>query len=136
MKTEKSYRELLKKMEDVRIGEGELEIMKSLWEESPRTLPEIVQSVRQSNAWEPVTIKTMLGRLLRKGAVEQSGNRRNYQYTPLIDRESYLEQTGRFLTEKFFNGAAGSMLSFFVRSGKLSESDLAELKKEIEELGR
>ena len=123
-------------MEEIRIGEGELEIMKSLWKKSPLTLPEIVQAVRRSNPWEPVTIKTMLGRLLKKGAVRQSGSRRNYQYEPLIHRGAYLEQAGRSFANKFFDGAAGSMLSFFVRSGNLSESEIRELKKEIEELSK
>ncbi len=123
-------------MDDIRIGDGELEIMKALWEESPLTLPEIVQSVRQTNPWEPVTIKTMLGRLLKKAVIRQSGNRRNYQYEPLIPREKYLEQTGRLIADKFFDGAAGSMLSFFVRSGRLSEEDLKTLKDEIERMDK
>ena len=33
-----------------------------------------------------------------------------------------------------FDGAPGAMLSFFVRSGELSQEEIAELERTIEEL--
>jgi len=121
-------------MEEIRIPEGELEIMKVLWEDSPQTLPEIVRNVQQANPWEAVTVKTMLGRLVKKNFVRQSGNRRNYLYEPLVCKATALKSAGRQFMNKMFDGAPAAMISFFIRSGELSPSDIREISRLIEEM--
>lgn len=121
-------------MEEIRIPESELEIMKVLWEHSPQTLPEIVGNVRRVMPWEAVTVKTLLGRLVKKEFVRRSGSRRNYLYEPLVERAAVLKSSVRRFMDTMFDGAPGAMLSFFVRSGELSQEEIAELERTIEEL--
>ena len=121
-------------MEEIRIPESELEIMKVLWERSPQTLPEIVGNVRRVMPWEAVTVKTLLGRLVKKQFVRRSGNRRSYLYEPLIERAAVLKSSVRRFMDTMFDGAPGAMLSFFVRSGELSPEEIEELERTIEEL--
>lgn len=121
-------------MEEIRIPESELEIMKVLWERSPQTLPEIVGNVRRVMPWEAVTVKTLLGRLVKKQFVRRSGSRRNYLYEPLVERTAVLKSSVRRFMDTMFDGAPGAMLSFFVRSGELSPEEIAELERTIEEL--
>lgn len=121
-------------MEEVRIPESELEIMKVLWEQSPQTLPEIVKNVQESNPWEAVTVKTMLLRLVKKNLIRQSGSRRSYLYEPLVSKAAVLKSAGRQFMDKMFDGAPAAMISFFIRSEKLSPSDIQEISKLIEEM--
>ncbi len=121
-------------MKKIPIPESELELMKALWERNPQTLPELTRMVQRSNAWEGVTVKTLLGRLLKKGAVSQTGTRRYYQYRPEISREEHLECASDSFLAQTFDGAASAMVSFFVQKGKLSAADLTELRKLIGEL--
>ncbi len=121
-------------MEEIRIPESELEIMKVLWEDSPQTLPEIVKNVQAANSWEAVTIKTMLGRLVKKNFVRQSGSRRSYLYEPLISQAAALKSAGRQFMDKMFDGAPAAMISFFIRSGELSSTDIQEISRLIEEM--
>ncbi len=121
-------------MEEIRIPESELEIMKALWARSPQTLPEIVKNVQQTNPWEAVTVKTMLGRLVRKNFVRQSGSRRSYLYEPLVSRAAALKSAGKQFMNKMFDGAPAAMISFFIRSGELSPSDIREISRLIEEM--
>lgn len=121
-------------MEEIRIPESELEIMKVLWERSPQTLPEIVGNVRRVMPWEAVTVKTLLGRLVKKQFVRRSGSRRNYLYEPLVERAAVLKSSVRRFMDTMFDGAPGAMLSFFVRSGELSPEEIEELERTIEEL--
>ena len=121
-------------MEEIRIPESELEIMKVLWERSPQTLPEIVGNVRRVMPWEAVTVKTLLGRLVKKEFVRRSGSRRNYLYEPLVERAAVLKSSVRRFMDTMFDGAPGAMLSFFVRSGELSQEEIEELERTIEEL--
>ncbi len=121
-------------MEEIRIPESELEIMKVLWERSPQTLPEIVKNVQNSNPWEAVTIKTMLLRLVKKELIRQSGSRRSYLYEPLVSKAAAVKSAGRQFMDKMFNGAPAAMISFFIQSGELSPSDIQEISKLIEEM--
>ncbi len=121
-------------MAKITVSNAELEIMKSLWKKSPQSFPEIVADVTQQNNWEKVTIKTMLYRLVGKKAISQSGLRRSYMYTALLSKEEYQESAAQMFLEQTFNGAAGAMLSFFMKHGKISRQDIQELEKEINEL--
>ncbi|UKI31599.1 MAG: BlaI/MecI/CopY family transcriptional regulator [Lentisphaeria bacterium] len=55
-------------MKEVLIPESEMEVMKVLWARSPQSLPEIVENVRRTMPWEAVTVKTLLGRLVKRSA--------------------------------------------------------------------
>ena len=121
-------------MDNIQISDGEAEVMKVLWAESPRTLPEIVMEVQKVRNWEGVTIKTMLTRLLKKGAVGQSGARRNYRYEPQVTHDEYLESVSNSFLEHGFGGAPAAMLSFLVKRGRITRDDLLALEKQIGEL--
>ena len=79
-------------------------------------------------------IGTLLGRLVKKQFVRRSGSRRSYLYEPLIERAAVLKSSVRRFMDTMFDGAPGAMLSFFVRSGELSQEEIAELERTIEEL--
>lgn len=123
-------------MKEIQIPESEMEIMKVLWEHSPQSLPEIVENVRRTMPWEAVTVKTLLGRLVKKECVRRSGSRRSYLYEPQIDRAAVLKSATKRFMEKMFDGTPGAMLSFFLRNGELSEEEIEELSRLIEEMKR
>lgn len=120
-------------MSVLRISDGELEVMKVLWERSPLSLPETVMEVQKTQSWEGGTIKTLLTRLVKKGAVKLEGVRRLYRYSPLVTREQYMSSASEQLLEKAFKGAPAAMLSFFVNHDKLSGDDIAELRRILDE---
>lgn len=123
-------------MKEILIPESEMEVMKVLWARSPQSLPEIVENVRRTMPWEAVTVKTLLGRLVKKECVRRSGSRRSYLYEPLIDRAAVLKSATKRFLEKMFDGTPGAMLSFFLYSGDLSKDEIEELSRLIEEMKR
>lgn len=119
----------------MRISESELEIMKSLWEKSPQNAAELLDSVRREIDWEATTVRTLLQRLVEKGAVRQDGKRRSYTYTPAVSADEYRGASLRRMMEKMFNSSPMEMLCFFVRQEKLSDSEIAELENILREGG-
>ena len=63
-----------------RISESEWRVMQVLWEHGPQTANDVVQQLDGQEKWKPRTVKTLIGRLVRKGAVrfEEEGNRYRY----------------------------------------------------------
>ena len=72
-----------------KISDSELEVMKLLWHaEAFLSITEIREKLQQTKGWEPATIKTLVSRLVSKGAVRQE-KRKVYYYSPLISEKEY-----------------------------------------------
>ena len=73
----------------IRISQSELDVMDVLWAQSPLGASEVAQNLAQSKDWNIRTIKTLLARLVEKGALSTQTEGRRYLYTPLISKDSY-----------------------------------------------
>jgi BlaI family penicillinase repressor len=111
-----------------RISEAEWEVMQVVWDGAPIGASEIVEQLAPVSGWNHRTIRSMLNRLVNKGALayREQGNR--YLYRAKVKRESYVREQSRSFVDKIFSGDAGSMLVHFVENGNLSEDDLARLR--------
>lgn len=119
---------------DPRISEAELDIMAVLWAESPLGASDIAARVPASRAWSPTTVKTMLARLVDKGALAAEAEGRRFLYRPLIERVSLAgAQAGR-LVDRLFGGRISPLVAHLAERRDLEPEDLAELEKLIREL--
>lgn len=110
------------------ITAAEWELMNVLWE-GPRTALEIAEALSR----HPKTVKTLLGRLVRKGVLRyrEEGNR--YVYSPAIPRQRYVREESASFIERVFGGETTPALVHFVRSTKLTSEEIAELRKLLDE---
>lgn len=118
------------------ISDAEIEILQQLWEQSPLTAQDIIDRLQliQGDQVHPKTVKTLINRLLNKGALGFHEKSRKYYYFPNIAKDAfYSEKTSSFLN-KFFNGEITPLVSFFTQQKKLNENDLAELKQLLDRL--
>ena len=116
------------------ISDAEWEVMNVLWEASPRTASEVVEALADRMKWHPKTVKTLLGRLVRKGALRyrEEGNR--YLYTPAFARARYVAAESRSFVDRVFAGQATPALLHIVQNMDLSDEDLAELRSLLERM--
>lgn len=116
-----------------RIADAELEVMRVLWE-AKAALPvsEIRRAICEKTGWDGSTAKTLLYRLQAKGVVAQT-KRDVYYYTPLVTRGEYNEYTTQALIDKLYKGSAKNLVASLVSSKKLSDADIAELRRIFEE---
>lgn len=114
------------------ISDAEWEVMNVLWEQSPRTANDVVDILAPRMSWHPKTVKTLLGRLVRKGVLRyrEEGNR--YLYRPAIPRERYVQEESKTFLERVFGGAATPMLVHMVENAALTEADIEELRAILE----
>ncbi|MBU5627332.1 BlaI/MecI/CopY family transcriptional regulator [Oscillibacter sp. MSJ-2] len=111
----------------INLSDGEWKVMNRLWEQSPRTITELVGALREETGWSKHTVITMLGRMESKGAVHYAEGARAKQYYPSIRREdAILTETESFLHKV---GGFGSLVNAMVSGNALTEQDLAELSE-------
>jgi predicted transcriptional regulator len=118
----------------VKISAAESVVMQALWRRAPLSADEITSEVAEANGWTEATVKTLINRLLKKGAVAATKDGRRYLYRPKLGREAYVAAESAGLVDRLFDGRLAPLVSHFSRTRKLSAQDIAELKKLIEEL--
>ena len=111
-----------------KITDSELEVMKLLWcAKDALPVTAIREQLQESKGWEPATIKTLISRLVSKGAVRQE-KRNVYYYSPVITEKEYSTWATKDLVTRIFNGKASDLIASLVDSNGLSQEDLAELR--------
>lgn len=118
----------------MQISEAESVVMDVLWARSPLGADEVAQALADRRDWQDATIKTLLNRLLNKGAIRAEKDGRRYLYSPMVKREDWVLAESRGLLERLFDGRVAPLVAHFSAHRKLSKKDVAELRKLLEEI--
>lgn len=115
-------------IENISIGDGELEIMKVIWSKSEAVGTQEITKAVEAKGWKRTTISTFLSRLVEKGALscEKKGN--NYFYSPLISKKDYSSMKAKSLISSLFDGSAKQLCASLFEDGNLSQKDIEELR--------
>lgn len=107
--------------------------MQTLWATSPLSAEDIAAKLATAQGWEESTVRTLLGRLVKKGALATAKDGRRYLYRPVIARDDYVEAESQNLLDRLFDGRVAPLFTHFSQRQKLSAEDIAELRRLIEE---
>ena len=118
----------------MQISEAESVVMEVLWRGSPRSSEEVVAELSRDQDWQVSTIKTLLGRLVKKGAVKATQDGRRFSYSPVLTREAWVRSQSSGLLERVFDGRLAPLIAHFTEHHKLSRKDIAEVKRLLEDL--
>ncbi len=115
-------------MENIELGEVQSRFADLLWENSPLATGELVKLCAREFAWKKSTTYTVLHKLCERGLfINENGVVR-----PLITRaEFYSAKSVRFVRETF-GGSLPSFIAAFAANGELSQSEVEELQKLID----
>lgn len=118
----------------MQISEAEAMVMEVLWKKIPMGADEVVIALSEHTDWAEPTVKTLLNRLLNKGAIQAEKEGRRYLYSPVLAREAWIGQQSEGMLERLFGGRVAPLVAHFSERGKLSAADIAELKRLVREL--
>lgn len=116
------------------ISEAEAVVMDVLWQRHPASADEVVAALAGRAEWAEPTVKTLLNRLLNKGAIRADKEGRRYLYSPVLAREAWLAEQSTSVVDRLFGGRVAPLVAHFSEQRKLSPADIAELKRLIAEL--
>ena len=110
------------------ISEAEFEVMKIIWKYAPISTNEITEKLLQTTNWSPKTIQTLIKRLVTKGALTYEKQSRMFVYTPVVKESEYIGQESSSFLNRYYDGDITAMVSAYIESDKLSESELDTLR--------
>lgn len=118
----------------MQVSKSEQHVLEILWAESPLTVGQLIERLQCQVDWHENTIKTLLTRLVEKGAVTRSRDGKRFFYAPAVTRDAVLsEETTGFLA-RFFGGRMAPLLAHFGRHHALSTDELRELEAILDKL--
>jgi len=88
-----------------RISESEWEVMKICWSRSPVSAQQIIDALAPGNAWHPKTVKTLVNRLVNKGALGFTKEGRAYLYHPLVAESDCISAETKSFLDRVFGGS-------------------------------
>ena len=107
--------------------------MKLLWAKFPQPAYDLMKALEPTKGWHQQTVKTLLGRLVKKEALSYEKYKNLYLYQPLVAEEDCIREESESFLNRVFDGAFGPMLVHFAEQKKLSPAKLKKLKKILEE---
>ncbi|HEX8667399.1 MAG TPA: BlaI/MecI/CopY family transcriptional regulator [Allosphingosinicella sp.] len=119
-----------------RISEAEHAVMEVLWRESPLAASGVAERVGPERGWSLQTVKTMLSRLVGKGAVVHEEQGRRFLYRPAIARDEFVAGESRRLLDRMFGGRLTPLVAHLAERDSLSADDIAEIEALLRELKR
>jgi predicted transcriptional regulator len=117
-----------------RISDAEHAVMEVLWEEAPLAASDVADRVDPERGWSARTVKTLLSRLLAKGALVHEEEGRRYLYRPAIAREDFVERESEKLLDRMFGGRVTPLVAHLAERNRLSPEDIAEIEALLKEL--
>ena len=115
-----------------RISDAEWEVMRVVWKRHPIDAGSVAEVVCERRDWSERTVKTLLARLVAKGALGYDVDGKRYLYRPLVAREACVRQASRSFLERVFGGAVRPALLHLVRESDLTPEEIDELERLLE----
>lgn len=117
-----------------KISEAEMQLLQLLWEESPLGATEIAERVPGERGWTITTVKTLLSRMVAKGALTAEPQGRKYLYSPAVERDQVAANQARGLIDRLFGGRVSPLVAQLAEQRQLDDDDIAELEALIRSL--
>ena len=118
----------------MRLNDSEWAIMSTVWEHGPSTARQVHERVEPGTGWATTTVRTLLARLVEKGALAEQRRDGVAVFEPLVTREGARASALRSLVERAFDGTFGSFLQHMLQKERLSRGDRARLRRMLDEL--
>lgn len=111
----------------ITISEAEWEIMRVVWANEAVTSREVIDILESKMDWKESTIKTLIGRLVEKNALETTKEGRKFIYTAKISEEDTVKNYSEDILARVCNKDNGNVVRNLIEDASLSRTDIEEL---------
>jgi len=112
-----------------KIADSEWRVMQVLWEKGPQTANDIVDALSGEVKWKPRTIKTLISRLVKKGAVKVTEEGYRYRYSAAVEESACVHSETRSFVRRVYQGAMKPALAAFLEDAELSPQEIDDLQR-------
>ncbi len=114
------------------LSNAEEQLIQILWKLDKAFMKELIEAYPEPKP-ATTTVATLLKRMQDKGFVDYVQYGRSREYFPLVKKNKYFSKQVNGMIKNFFNDSAAQFASFFTQETDLTQQELEELKKLIDE---
>ena len=118
-------------MDDFRLGVVETRFAELIWANEPISSGDLVKLCAKELEWKKSTTYTVLKKLCDKGLFQNSSG----TVTSILSQREFQSRQSRRFVEDTFSGSLPAFIAAFAESGDLSDSDISEIRRMIDEYG-
>lgn len=114
------------------VSPAEWEIMKVLWEHGELAARDVCAALPEDLNWAVKTVKTLLSRLVAKGAIayDQIGN--SYLYRAVADETTLSRQEVQTLFQRLARRTISPAIAHFINEADLSQAEIKSLRETLD----
>jgi BlaI family penicillinase repressor len=113
----------------IRITAAEWEVMAVVWDRTEAAASTVFDLLERRKQWTLATVRTLLRRLVNKGALEQKADGKRYLYTARISMAECARIEGDSFLERVLGRAPSEAILHLVKRADLSKEDIQELRR-------
>jgi len=113
----------------------EHDVLKELWRAGRSTIREVHERLTPTHPRAYSTTKTIMDRMVTKGLLRREEFHGVFLYEPRISRPEGLVRMVRDFADRVLEVSPGAVMPLFARAGKLTETELEELQRLLDEEG-
>src|SRR5690625_295524 len=107
-------------MSESNVSPSEWEVMRVIWTTNPITSKEISEILKEKKGWKLSTTKTLIGRLVKKGAITSEAKGRKYEYSPIVSQKESIEDMVEELLNQVCATKIGEIIKIILVNNELS----------------
>ncbi len=115
------------------LGELQRAVMEIIWQRGEASVHQVRDRLNSERKLAYTTVLTTLQKLERIGWLNHRAEGKSYVYFPTRSREQAGAGSVKRFLKRVFDGDAVAMFQHLIREGDLSEDDLRDVRKMIEE---
>ena len=120
----------------IALSTAEWEVMKVFWDHGPLAARDVFVKLPADHGWAYKTVKTLLSRLVAKEALAYSQIGNSYLYRAVVNREKITRTEVRNVFQRLASEACSPILAHFIEEADLSDTDIKQLKRLLDEKRR
>ena len=117
-------------MKEIRLHEGELNVMELLWSNKELAARDISKIIKEYIGWEKNTTYTVIKRLIEKGAIVRDDP--GFICRANISKRKIQEIETKSMLDKFYSGSLSNFIRSYLGTHSLTSDDYIELQKVLE----
>ncbi len=116
------------------LSDFELEVMQILWQLGESSAPDIHKAIEKKRSVAYSTVKTIIDRLEKKGALKRTGQQgRTIFFTAAIEKNQYRKPIIRDFINRVFLGNSKPLVAHILEEEELSKEDIQYLEAILKE---
>jgi BlaI family penicillinase repressor len=126
----------VKKTEAPTVSPTEWEIMETFWRYGPMAARDVFAALPEANSRDIKTVRTLLSRLVEKGAVgyDQIGN--SYLYRAEFTRDQLICREVREVANRVLDGSVSALFASFIREEELTPREIEQLRQMLKSVAQ